>query len=269
MALPRIFVSHSHADNTWCIQLGDALTLSGFDVSYDKQDLRAGAQWIPTLETEIESCDVFLAVLTPDAWGSHWVRREFDLALHRSKHILGVLHKRTELTGFITTLQTIEAVGQDARHVARIVGATLRMDHSARPTTGEGSPPPIAPRTDGMYYGSKVTPRGDTFVECLRFFSDGHGELRTMLLAEIQGARDLASRLQAWSAGTTQRYAYALLNGRLVFAYPPEGGPDDDSYLGLFVEGPGLLICDMLDHTRGQVARRLFEFLPVDFTGDM
>jgi hypothetical protein len=196
------------------------------------------------------------------------VRREFDLALHRSKRILGVLHKRTELTGFITTLQILEAAGQDAQHAARIVGATLRMDHSARPATDGGSPPPGAPRTDGVYYGGRVSPIGDTFADCLRFFSDGHGEQRTMLLDEIQSAPVLASRLQAWSASTTKRYEYAFLNGRLTFAYASDNGPDNDTYLGMFANGSDLLLCDMLDHTRGQVARRVFEFLRLDFIGD-
>ena len=67
MTLPRIFVSHNHLDNAWCSQLVDALTLAGFDVWFDKQGLYVGDQWISRLETELESRDVFLAVLTVGA----------------------------------------------------------------------------------------------------------------------------------------------------------------------------------------------------------
>jgi hypothetical protein len=52
---PRIFVSHSHADNLWCSQLVDALMRSGFDIWFDKQGLYVGDQWIGKLE-EIDGC---------------------------------------------------------------------------------------------------------------------------------------------------------------------------------------------------------------------
>jgi hypothetical protein len=125
MPTPRIFVSHSHQDNEWCSQLVDALILAGFDVWFDKQGLYVGDQWVSKLETEIESRDVFLVVLTPESWSSNWVRREVQLALHQDKRILGVKQKPVELSGFITTYQILDAIGQDAQRIAQQIGTTL------------------------------------------------------------------------------------------------------------------------------------------------
>lgn len=265
--MPRIFVSHSHHDNDWCTQLVDALTLNGFDVWFDKLGIYVGEQWIRKLETEVEGRDVFLIVLTPESWSSPWVRREFELALRSNKQIIGVKYKPTELSGFITLFQIFDAIGQDAQHVARYVAAALRVAPSARPTNNAGLPPPVAPRTDGVYYSAHVSSDG-TFADCLRFFSSGYGHQCFIRLDDDQGEDTLASRVQKWPPSSIVRYDYGLLNGRLVFAYPL-GGLDDDTYLGFFPGGNNeLLVCDVLFHTQGQVGRRTFQFLQVHFVRD-
>src|SRR5258707_14832725 len=115
MATPRIFVSHSHHDNAWCSQLVDALTLAGFDVWFDNQGLYVGDQWISKLETELESRDVFLIVLSPASWSSMSVQRELQLALHRNKRILGILHEPVQMEGFKLTHGILDAIGASAQ----------------------------------------------------------------------------------------------------------------------------------------------------------
>ncbi len=126
LGVPRVFLSHSHADNDWCMQLVNALTANGFDVWFDKQGLFVGDQWITKLQTEVESRDVFLIVLTTDSWNSPWVQKEFQLALHRNKRIIGVIHKPVSLSGFILTYQILDATRQDAAQVARQVAERLK-----------------------------------------------------------------------------------------------------------------------------------------------
>jgi hypothetical protein len=123
--MPRIFVSHSHADNYWYAELVEALTLGGFDVWLDTQGFDAGDEWISKIETELEDRDVFLVVLMPESWASKWVRREVLLAIHQDKRILGVMLEPTDLSGFITTYQVLDAVGQQAQLFAEQISLTF------------------------------------------------------------------------------------------------------------------------------------------------
>lgn len=100
MAL-RVFVSHSHKDAAWCDPFVDALASYGIDIWYDRQSLRAGAQWVRTIEDELSTCDVFLVVLTPESWASDWVREELALAFASKKRIIGIMQMPTQVSGFI------------------------------------------------------------------------------------------------------------------------------------------------------------------------
>jgi hypothetical protein len=125
MALPRIFLSHSHKDYQWCEQLVDALQRTGFDVWFDKQGLYVGALWVKKLEDELQHRDVFLIVLTPDSWASEWVQEELSLALGLRKQIMGIIHKGTTVSGFITNRQLLDAVGKTAEQAAGQIATVL------------------------------------------------------------------------------------------------------------------------------------------------
>lgn len=62
MPKPTIFVSHSHHDNDWCRQFVAALQQLGYDVWYDEKGLSGGAQWVRTIERELENRDVFAII---------------------------------------------------------------------------------------------------------------------------------------------------------------------------------------------------------------
>jgi hypothetical protein len=188
MATPRIFVSHSHHDNEWCTQLVDALTRAGFDVWFDKQGLYVGDQWVSKLETELEGRDVFLVVLTPDAWGSKWVRRELQLAIHQDKRILGIKQKPVELSGFITMYQSLDAVGQDAQRVAQQIAETLGVVVTTAPTVPPSAPvmprsagASLGPRTNGLYMAQFEL---GGYWHALQFESSRRGE---SLLVDSEG----------------------------------------------------------------------------------
>ena len=69
-AATRLFVSHSSQDNAWCRDLVAALARAGLDAWYDERGLSGGANWVNTLQSELQTRDVFLLILTPDAWAS-------------------------------------------------------------------------------------------------------------------------------------------------------------------------------------------------------
>src|ERR1051326_4738157 len=125
MAALRVFLSHSHQDNGWCDGFVAELKHAGLDVWYDREGLYVGAQWVQTLEQELQERDIYLIVLTPDAWASQWVRDELSLALGQRKHILGVLCKPTRVSGFLTTYQLLDVTRLTARQAAQKVTQAL------------------------------------------------------------------------------------------------------------------------------------------------
>lgn len=114
-----IFVSHSHTDLEFCRAFVSGLKSAGCDVWYDEKGLSAGAAWVETIEHEIETRDLFVVILTPDAWGSYWVQEEIRLALTRRRRIIPVLLKPTEASGFILNRQWVNVVGMDASAAAQ------------------------------------------------------------------------------------------------------------------------------------------------------
>jgi hypothetical protein len=125
MAALRVFLSHSHKDNAWCDGFVAELKHYGLDVWYDREGLYVGAQWVQTLEKELQERDIYLIVVTPDAWTSQWVRDELSLALGQRKHILGVLCKPTRVSGFLTNYQLLDVIRLTARQAAQKVTQAL------------------------------------------------------------------------------------------------------------------------------------------------
>src|SRR5260221_10217146 len=104
MSTPGIFMSYCHADVEWCRPFAMALRARGFDLWFDGQ-FAIGEPWVPVSEHELQSRELFLLVLTPDAWASEWVQREFQLALITKRRILPLKLKETTISGFLLTLQ--------------------------------------------------------------------------------------------------------------------------------------------------------------------
>jgi toxoflavin biosynthesis protein ToxD len=124
MPATRLFVSHSTQDNAWCRELVTALKAAGYDVWYDEQGLTAGAVWIETLQRELQARDVFVIVLTPEAWASPWVQEEVRLALSTQRTILPVMLKATPVAGFLMTRQWVNVADVDtATGVQRVLVA--------------------------------------------------------------------------------------------------------------------------------------------------
>jgi hypothetical protein len=137
MAQLRIFVSHSSHDNAWCRPFADALKAVGYDVWYDETGLQGGAAWVASIQHEVENRDIFLLVLTPEAWESKWVQDELQLAIATRRRVLPVLLRNTQISGFLLTTQWITVVGEEPQAAAR---ATI-MAIEAPPAPGRNAAP--------------------------------------------------------------------------------------------------------------------------------
>jgi formylglycine-generating enzyme required for sulfatase activity len=127
MPATRLFVSHSSQDNDWCRPFVAALTSAdpSLDVWYDEHGLSGGSAWVQTLQQELQSRDVIVLVLTPDALASQWVQEEMQLALATRRTILPVMHKPSNLSGFLLTRQWVDVVDLSPEDAARKVLTAL------------------------------------------------------------------------------------------------------------------------------------------------
>ncbi|HEY7020162.1 MAG TPA: SUMF1/EgtB/PvdO family nonheme iron enzyme [Ktedonobacterales bacterium] len=127
MAATRLFVSHSSQDNDWCRPFFAALTSAdpSLDVWYDEHGLSGGSAWVQTLQQELQARDVVVLVLTPDSLASQWVQEEMQLALATRRTILPVMHKPSNLSGFLLTRQWVDVVDLSPEDAARKVLTAL------------------------------------------------------------------------------------------------------------------------------------------------
>ena len=132
---PTVFVSHSNLDGDWCRSFVAALQGIGFDVWYDEKRLQAGDAWVKVIETELQTRDLFVLVLTPAAWESVWVQDELQLALTTRRRIIVVEHLATQASGFILTRQWSKVIGQDAKVAAQQMTGDLASIPNARDST--------------------------------------------------------------------------------------------------------------------------------------
>ena len=79
----KVFISHSHQDNTFCRTLVDGLKRAGVDVWYDEHNLGTG-QLMSVIQRELGARAVFIVILTKHAFASRWVKRETQWAYELS-----------------------------------------------------------------------------------------------------------------------------------------------------------------------------------------
>jgi Tfp pilus assembly protein PilF len=118
--VPRVFISHSGADNAFGLSLEQRLgeALDDDAVFYDRDGgptgagLVGGDEWLSRIEHEITERNVFVVLLSPEAFASPWVAKEVNLALTEAvavagKVIIPVLHKETTVRPFLTEYQWV------------------------------------------------------------------------------------------------------------------------------------------------------------------
>lgn len=162
---PRIFVSHSHADDVFGVRLvGDLRAAFGDDaVWYDSSGgLRGGDAWWSVVRRELRGRPIFLIILSPEAMASSWVNSEIDLAWKQrnspaGKAIIPVLIAPCALRDDLDTIEPIAFVPPTDYHAAlaelvetlRTAPAHLR-DARFRVRVGASATPPprrtISPR---------------------------------------------------------------------------------------------------------------------------
>lgn len=83
-----IFISYSSKDREKAEQLTELLASAGLTVWIDKQGIQAASSWSEEIVHGIDSCSVFILMLSPNSIESHNVVKEVSLASEKRKKIL-------------------------------------------------------------------------------------------------------------------------------------------------------------------------------------
>jgi formylglycine-generating enzyme required for sulfatase activity len=152
MAQPKIFVSHSHQDTTYCREFVAALRQamgSNEAVWYDEHNLGWG-KLRREIEQELAQRQHFIAILSPAAVSSDWVNDEIDAAIELRRRgsmqtLQFVIALPCEMPLLLSNYKRVVAPdGQSysAREAAVRALAVIQPSFSAVGTTSPASPQP-------------------------------------------------------------------------------------------------------------------------------
>lgn len=117
----RAFISYSHLDRVWCSSFAESLRSHQYNVFQDQGNIASGVDWVRAIEEAIENSQYFIIILTPDAWASEWVQRELSMAFAAQRELIPIMLSLTTITGFLRSIQWIDARTHTPEEVASIV----------------------------------------------------------------------------------------------------------------------------------------------------
>ena len=142
----KIFISHSHADDTLAYQVAETLKKAGFDV-WDERQILPGENWAARVGEALEQSEAMVVLLTPAGLASQEVRSNIGYALgnkNYSERVISVLagpqdEASEEAVPWILRrfpmIQLSESPTQNAESLGRIAEAltevtpTLALSH--------------------------------------------------------------------------------------------------------------------------------------------
>jgi formylglycine-generating enzyme required for sulfatase activity len=130
LAVSRIFLSHSSANNVEAIAIRDWMMAHGWnDVFLDldpERGLKVGERWQKALKQAAEHCEMVVFLISPDWVGSSWCQTEFLLAHTLNKRIFAVVVEPTPFSDLPTEMRAEWQI-TDLTAGARDYHATVRL----------------------------------------------------------------------------------------------------------------------------------------------
>ena len=133
----RVFVSHSSGDREPAFELVAQLESRGIRCWVAPRDVEAGSKYAESILDGIESCEVFVLLLSQASNDSDHVQRELERAAHGKKRIVPVRLEDLEPTGsmdyFLAGLHRVDAFGkQSGREFVEVAEQIQRKDDSGK-----------------------------------------------------------------------------------------------------------------------------------------
>lgn len=140
--MTKVFISYSRKDLSFVEKLASDLEDADVSAWYDLSRLQGGDRWAKELEAAIDSCDVFMLVISPDSIKSQWVSKEFLYASSNDKKIVPLLYKPCKLPLWLQDIHFIDIQGEKYQQNFHQVLRTLGIE---QPSTFVQ--PPSQPKT--------------------------------------------------------------------------------------------------------------------------
>lgn len=74
--MAHVFISYAHTDTEYARKLADHLISNGFDVWIDDR-IDFGSRWVRSIFEALEACAAFIVIMTPKAYESEFVEKEY------------------------------------------------------------------------------------------------------------------------------------------------------------------------------------------------
>lgn len=93
----KFFISYSRADGEDFAQhLYNHLVEKKYDVFLDTSSINVGAKWRPKIESNIDSCDIFILIITAKTMESEEIEKEYSLANNKKKLMILLKHNAVD-----------------------------------------------------------------------------------------------------------------------------------------------------------------------------
>ena len=147
-SVAHAFLSHSSKDKEFVRELYRCLTRDGVTCFFDEESIEWGANFVLSLERAIDTCDKFVAVLSPHFVQSKWAELERTATMAGEAKILPLLLAPCDLPRFLKPIQSMdvstrEAFEKNYAKICQTLGGTVRPD--PRLPVDRVSLPPVTP----------------------------------------------------------------------------------------------------------------------------
>lgn len=106
--MTKAFLSHSSHDNVFAQKITQLLAELGVSVWIYSSDIRAGTNWVNTIQRALDECELMLLVLTPEAMESEYVQKEWLYFLQKEKPLIPLLLRPTNIHFMFMGLQYVD-----------------------------------------------------------------------------------------------------------------------------------------------------------------
>jgi len=104
------FISYTQTDSGLTTQLANDLRAAGFDIWFDQFNIPAGSRRDYEVEKALQSCNIFLLVLSPASLHSQNVMNEIRYAIDSAKQILLLLATPCEIPSHLKKCQFVNFI---------------------------------------------------------------------------------------------------------------------------------------------------------------
>jgi TIR domain len=119
----RVFLSHTSANRKLGGEVREILLREGIDLFVAHDVIETDKEWIEEIKVGLVTCEVLVALFTPDFRGSQWCDQEVGHALGRGIRVISIKHA-ADPHGFVFPKQAFE-VSPDDPHAAVKIGKEI------------------------------------------------------------------------------------------------------------------------------------------------